>query len=951
MMAYRRPAIEVIQEFQQAAAALALPSLPACVIGPAFQVIDEANVGIYDETNLSISSYPYTGLTVGAIVDLTEPPEEEKDVNVHKSVEVTLKDVYLVKVPELPSTSNKTGAGVGLGDPNLFQDTTTGAFASFDPDADDAPTFYVEIIGSDNVIDAADLGRKLVTGKTDDNELILAVEWATALPLGDVEYRVLEFRDEEKYSADELSGAGISKDATSVDINPGLTTVSDATPLAVAEADVYLSWRALRPDLAGILSPFTDLDSLEAIFGIGSVSPSNIGPYGVNLALLNTTTEINFVGLDSGYFTNQEQAYQGAFEFLESKDVYGLAALTHLTAVHQTLKSHIEGMSQSSVGRERVGFVSRELVEEETLIPSSGIGSVTTAGTGNGTSGTDNKTFKDPTNGSYVSDDVVVGAFLEISAYAAVQGVDRSLSPDEQDWFSAAPDAIQMLNGAFVGTDVGKWIIVRGATSAANDIPFEITVIVDTEQVTVGSAPTQEVMASTTRAWITSLSRAITADDGTDGVDVGTKVWTFTNGAFTNDDLGRLLFISGAGPAANNKGAWTINSIISPTQVTTIETPGTTETFTTVLQSIYDIDREPARDAVSDSVNATSREWTFNNAVFTDDDIGRILQIAGTSGTTNDGDYVIEAVISPTVIRTDNTNPVAGGDETFDGLNTATLTTLDIASVVPSDAEAAYITGTRHAISAIISESQLSLAADPTGGFGGTIEDVVYTVTRDLSLNEQADLLAGYATSLGSRRVVSIQPDTLAVSINGLATKIPGYFGGPVLSGLTAGLPSQAGFTNLAVTGFVGRENSDDKFSDTQLDTIAGGGNMIFTQPVPGAALEIRHQLTTDVSTIYFQEFSVTKNVDLISRFFRGLYRPFLGIYNITDGLLDLLKTRGSGGIEFLKEQRAPRVGAPIRNGQLKRIEESSNQPDTVEIDIDVSIPLPLNNIKLTILV
>jgi hypothetical protein len=948
-MAYRRPAIEVIQEFQQAAAALALPSLPACVIGPAFQVVDEELVGIYDESNLSISSYPYTGLAGGAIVDLTEPPEGEKDSNVHKAVEVTLKELYLVKVPELPETTRTTGAGIGLADPNLFQDDTTGAFASFDPDADGAPTFYVEIIGSANAIDAADLGRKLVTGKTDDNELILAVEWATALPLGDVEYRVLEFRDEEKYASDDLSNEGIAKDADSVDINPGLATVSDATPLAVAEADVYLSWRALRPDLAGILSPFTDLDSLEAVFGIGAVVPSNIGPYGVNLAQLNTTTEVNFVGLDNGYFTNEEQAYQGAFEFLESRDVYGLAALTHLTAVHQSLKSHIEGMSQSTVGRERVGFVSRELVEEETLIPASGIGSVTSEGTLNGTSGTANKTFKDPTNGSYVSDAVVVGAFLEISAYAAVEGVDRALSPDEQDWFSVGPDVVQMQNGGFIGTDIGKFIILRGATSLTNDIPFAISSITSTEQVVVGTTPTQEVMEATTRAWITSLSRAITADDGVDNVDAGTKIWTFTNGAFTSADIGRILFVGGA-TAPGDNGAFIINSVISPTAVTTIETPGANETFNGVAYSIYDIDREPARDAVSDSVDATSREWTFNKAVFTDDDIGRKLRVAGATNAENNDDHIIESVISPTIVRTDNsTAPLA--DETFDGLNTPTLSTLDIVSVTPSAAEAAFITGTRHAISAIISESQMSLDADPTGGFGGTIEDVVYIVTRDLSLNEQADLLAGYATSLGSRRVVSMQPDTLAVSINGLATKIPGYFGGPVLSGMTAGLPSQAGFTNLSVTGFVGRENSDDKFSDTQLDTIAGGGNMIFTQPVPGAALEVRHQLTTDVSTIYFQEFSVTKNVDLISRFFRGLYRPFLGIYNITDGLLDLLKTRGSGGIEFLKEQRAPRIGAPLRNGQLKRIEESSNQPDTVEIDIDVSIPLPLNNIKLTILV
>ena len=35
----------------------------------------------------------------------------------------------------------------------------------------------------------------------------------------------------------------------------------------------------------------------------------------------------------------------------------------------------------------------------------------------------------------------------------------------------------------------------------------------------------------------------------------------------------------------------------------------------------------------------------------------------------------------------------------------------------------------------------------------------------------------------------------------------------------------------------------------------------------------------------------------------------------------------------------------------MARIEESATQPDTVEIDVDIAIPLPLNNIRLTLLV
>lgn len=944
-MAYRRPAIEVIQEFQQAAAALALPALPACVVGPAFQIADDVNVGIYSESELGISSYPYTGLAAGGIVDLSAAPESEAEANAHKPVSLKLQDVYLKKVPAEPVASLITGS---LQTPNVFRDLTASIFGGFDPDAAGAPTFYVDVIAGVGIA-AADLGRKLVISKTDDNNLVVAAEWQSPLPLTNVTYRILEFREEEIYPPEDFADNGISTDEDSVDVNPGLESVTDTVPMKVVEGTVLLGWRALRPSVANALTAFTDLDSLEAVFGIGSIVPSNTGPYMVNLALQNTTTEVNFTGLDGDFFDNAEQAFQDALEFLENKDVYGIAPATHLPAVHQLLKSHVEGMSPSTVGRERVGFLSRTLTETEVVVPPSGIGNETTAGTGNGLSGATNQTFKDPTNGAFITDDVSVGHFLEIFDYVAVEGSHRTVPPNENDWFDDSPAVIQITNGAFVAGDVGRSLLVRGATTGGNNVVFAISSIVSTKRVGVTPTPAAaELMLSTTRVWVSDLVRVI-AHDVADNVVAATKTWMFTNGAFVTADIGRLIFIANAATPGNN-GVFTIGSVVNGTTITTVEAPAANETFgVTVTQAVYSINREPSRDISADGVVGASRIWTLLDANFTDDDVGREIRVAGATNAANNADHVIESVIGLTQVKTDNsTTPVT---EDFNGLTTPTLTTLEIRSVTPSPTEDAFIKNTRHEIATIVSETQFTLVSDPTAGFGGTLESIEYRITRDLSLNEQAEFLAGYATSFATRRLVSMWPDVLAVSVNGVATKVPGYFAGGPLAGMTAGLPSQAGFTNLTLVGFVGRENSDDRFSDTQLDTIAGGGNMIFVQPVPDTALAIRHQLTTDLSTIFFQEFSVTKNVDLIARFFRGLYKPFIGIYNITDGLLDLLKTRGDGGISFLLAQRAPRVGAPLRSGQLTRIEESDTQPDTVEIDIDISVPLPLNNIRLTLLV
>ncbi len=937
-MAYRRPAIEVIQEFQQAAAALSLPTLPACVIGPAFQVIDDVDAGTYSELDGAPDTYAYAGLAGGAIVDLTDAPATEAEANAHKEVGVKLKNALLVKVG--------TTATGKLAAPNLFQDVTTDAFATFDPGAAGAPTFYVEIVSGAGV-DASDLGRKLAIKKNSNNELAVATEWQSGgLPLSNITYRILEFRESIVYPTSSFVDNGISKDAAGVTIQVGLASIGDA--LAVVEATVLLAWRALRPDVASALTAFTDLASLEAVFGIGSIVPANVGPFVVNLGLQNTTTPVNFTGLSADFLTDEEQAFQTALEFLENKDVYGLSICTHLPAVQQDLKSHVEGSSLSTVGRERIGFFSRKIVTSEIVVPASGIGDVTTAGADDGLSGTDNKTFKDPTNGTFIDDGVQSGYLLEIFDYTAVPGVDRTVTPNERDYLDDA-GTIQLTNAAFVVGDVGRFILTRLCTTLANNAEYEITAATSAVKAAVTPVPnTAEVFVAASRAWIADLTRTF-AHNAADAVVAATKLWSFVNAAFTGADIGRLIFVDGAANPGNN-GPFTITHVLSGTQIRTLEAPGADETFGGgVTQTVYSINREPGRDVSADKVDGGSRTWTILDAAFTGEDVNREFHVAGATNAGNNASHVIEAVLSATQVRTTSgTTPVT---EEFNGLTTPTLTTLEIIAEAPSVLEDAYIKGTGHVIDTIISGTQFSLVADPTAGFKGTLENVEYRIIRNMTKDQQADFLAGYATSFGSRRIYSMWPDILAISVNGQATKVPGYFAGGPLVGMCAGLPSQAGFTNLSLVGFIGREHSNDYFSDTQLDTIAGGGNLILVQPVPDAALSVRHQLSTDVSTIFFQELSVTKNVDLIARFFRGLYRPFLGIYNITDGLFDLLKTRGEGGITFLLNQRAPRVGAPIRKGQLSRIEESATQPDSVEIDIGVSVPLPLNNIKLTLLV
>ena len=209
--------------------------------------------------------------------------------------------------------------------------------------------------------------------------------------------------------------------------------------------------------------------------------------------------------------------------------------------------------------------------------------------------------------------------------------------------------------------------------------------------------------------------------------------------------------------------------------------------------------------------------------------------------------------------------------------------------------------------------------------------------------------MAGYASAFGNRRLVITFPDTVRIPEGAQIKELPGFYLGCAIAALTTGLPTQQGFTNLTVSGFLGFVNGSDRFEEEQLDRIADGGVMIFDQEVPEAPLFIRHQLTTDRSAIKYQEYSVTKNVDYISKFMRNAFKDYIGVYNIVDETLDELKGTAQSIILFLRDETVqPAIGGVIRSGKLTGLEEGTNI-DTILMRFSLDIPIPLNNIDITI--
>jgi hypothetical protein len=147
-------------------------------------------------------------------------------------------------------------------------------------------------------------------------------------------------------------------------------------------APIYLSYTAVRKDVTAVaaqpgLLVFDDTSALEAALApIDATNPLGLGLF---FALLNapgiqvTGLGVDEVAADAPFGTLD--GFSRAASFLEGKEVYAIAPLTHDTSVHQIFSTHATVMSGPTEKGERVAIVNQPLPTEKahTLV-ASGIG-------------------------------------------------------------------------------------------------------------------------------------------------------------------------------------------------------------------------------------------------------------------------------------------------------------------------------------------------------------------------------------------------------------------------------------------------------------------------------------------------------------------------------------------------------------------------------------------------
>lgn len=170
---------------------------------------------------------------------------------------------------------------------------------------------------------------------------------------------------------------------------------------------------------------------------------------------------------------------------------------------------------------------------------------------------------------------------------------------------------------------------------------------------------------------------------------------------------------------------------------------------------------------------------------------------------------------------------------------------------------------------------------------------------------------------------------------------VPGYIGAAAIGGMISGYPPETPFTNLAVTGISRLKYSMDKFTESDLNTMAEGGNYLLIQTSETAPIYCRHQLTTDMTSVERRELSILKTLDFVAKFLRNGLSGYIGRYNISPQFMKLLTMTIQAQILYL-----------VKNGHVNDIKilsiaQAEEAADTIEVSLNVLVKYPVNYIKI----
>ena len=445
-MPFRVPSVRVYQELVTTTVNPTTPFMQLCVVGPVYQV--ETDVPVADFA-LSDEDYTtaYLNQTLGSVVDTS-------------SVNIKMSDVY-VKVWPADAGVNYRSATVNNDGPiTKVTGDQEGDFATATIQVDD----YIDLTytDGDTVLTYSSAIQEVSSdGKT------LTLKRNLPSPDGGATVTAVVKRPTKEDAIIESQFITANEDAVTIDKSVKVSTAVTDTAAQVVSATVYLSYRALRRDIANDFLTITSQSNAEA--KIGSVNINN--PMSVAASLIaSAVSDMSYRILPIE--TDDANGYRQALDILSTnEDIYVIVPLTNDKDVVSAYASHCTTLSEPEKSKWRIMYASQEMPSTKVMVEIND-GQLVEGSTD------DECYIKDTANGMFVTNNARVTDFVDI--YNASNSYQYSLQ------------IIEVLNESVVTCSTTKWMRTSEGYSELEDkvtvdsqqaVKYEVVRVLDTQGV------------------------------------------------------------------------------------------------------------------------------------------------------------------------------------------------------------------------------------------------------------------------------------------------------------------------------------------------------------------------------------------------------------------------------------------------------------------------------------
>ena len=256
---------------------------------------------------------------------------------------------------------------------------------------------------------------------------------------------------------------------------------------------------------------------------------------------------------------------------------------------------------------------------------------------------------------------------------------------------------------------------------------------------------------------------------------------------------------------------------------------------------------------------------------------------------------------------------------------------------------------TEYKINAVIDNNSLLISWTETTG--PALSSTVGTIYRDLTSNALALKYAATAGGFSSERVFAVVPDR---GINGLrvdGVPVSNWYIACAFAGLRSGSRPQQPLSNVELLGFDGVNVSTAVFDEVDLDVLRDGGVWAVRNAAAGTVY-VERQLSTSTIDLYRKEQSVTCNVDSISFTLADVLRGIVGRVNITESNKALVSALLTATLmELTATNGATTIGPQLNAFTLVSITVPATAKDTLLVKVQITVPLPMNTIDITLVI